>query len=66
MVPVLHMMLLDAAYVWFCVKKDDLASHTSSASSGLIHGGTVILNIMNFTGAQALHEREIYSIWLRI
>lgn len=42
------------------VEKDDLASHTSSASSKLIHGGLRYLEQYDFRLVrEALHEREI-------
>src|SRR5580765_7269219 len=42
------------------VEKDDLASHTSSASSKLIHGGLRYLEQYEFRlVSEALHEREI-------
>jgi glycerol-3-phosphate dehydrogenase len=42
------------------VEKDDLASHTSSASSKLIHGGLRYLEQYDFKLVrEALHEREI-------
>jgi len=42
------------------VEKDDLASHTSSASSRLIHGGLRYLEQYDFRLVrEALHEREI-------
>src|SRR3954469_11072494 len=42
------------------VEKDDLASHTSSASSKLIHGGLRYLEQRDFgLVREALHEREI-------
>jgi glycerol-3-phosphate dehydrogenase len=42
------------------VEKDDLASHTSSASSKLIHGGLRYLEHYDFRLVrEALHEREI-------
>jgi glycerol-3-phosphate dehydrogenase len=42
------------------VEKDDLASHTSSASSKLIHGGLRYLEQFEFKLVrEALHEREI-------
>jgi glycerol-3-phosphate dehydrogenase len=42
------------------VEKDDLASHTSSASSKLIHGGLRYLEHYEFgLVREALHEREI-------
>ena len=42
------------------VEKDDLASHTSSASSKLIHGGVRYLEQYDFRLVrEALHEREI-------
>ena len=42
------------------VEKDDLASHTSSASSKLIHGGLRYLEQFEFRLVrEALHEREI-------
>lgn len=41
------------------VERDDLASHTSSASSKLIHGGIRYLEYYDFKlVAEALHERE--------
>ena len=42
------------------VEKDDLASHTSSASSKLIHGGLRYLEHYDFALVrEALHEREV-------
>src|SRR5687768_9730836 len=42
------------------VEKDDLAAHTSSASSKLIHGGLRYLEHYNFgLVRESLHEREI-------
>lgn len=42
------------------VEKDDLASHTSSASTKLIHGGLRYLEQYDFRlVAESLHEREI-------
>ena len=42
------------------VEKDDLASHTSSASSKLIHGGLRYLEYYEFRLVrEALKEREI-------
>ena len=42
------------------VEKDDLASHTSSASSKLIHGGLRYLEQYEFgLVRESLHEREI-------
>jgi glycerol-3-phosphate dehydrogenase len=42
------------------VEKDDLAAHTSSASSKLIHGGLRYLERYDFgLVREALHEREI-------
>ena len=41
------------------VEKDDLASHTSSASSKLIHGGLRYLEHYEFgLVRESLHERE--------
>ncbi|MFX4673911.1 FAD-dependent oxidoreductase, partial [Acinetobacter baumannii] len=41
------------------VEKDDLAAHTSSASSKLIHGGLRYLETYEFRLVrEALHERE--------
>ena len=41
------------------VEKDDLASHTSSASTKLIHGGLRYLETYEFRLVrEALHERE--------
>ncbi len=43
----------------FLVEKDDLAAHTSSASSKLIHGGLRYLETYEFRLVrEALHERE--------
>lgn len=42
------------------VEKDDLASHTSSASSKLVHGGLRYLEYYEFRLVrEALHEREV-------
>src|SRR5262249_36131409 len=41
-------------------EQDDLASHTSSASTGLIHGGLRYLEEFHFALVRkALHEREV-------
>ena len=44
------------------VEKDDLASHTSSASSKLIHGGLRYLEQYEFgLVRESLHEREMLA-----
>ncbi len=59
MVLVLPMMQQGADYRYFYVK-DDLASHTSSASSKLIHGGLRYLEHKEFRLVrEALAEREV-------